>query len=136
MKTNKRNFAADVLYGEKFKHSKSIFSNKYNQLCNNDKLISEEFFTDRGNKVEAFYEYDLLSVRKVNVHQNGSNSSADKDKIIGFEIKINDTNKKFSVYYCAYDTFKGDKLYISENNHSIYGKLTVFDEKNRRIKLL
>lgn len=136
IESNNKTFIAEVLEGEHFKIVKSIFSNKYNQLCNNDKLISTSTFIDRGVQVEAFYEGDVLNIRSIETHQNGKNIPSEKDKMLGFEITNKKTNKKFTIYYCAYDTFKGDKIYLSENNHAIYGKLTIFDENNRRIKLL
>ena len=129
-------FVADVLAGETFENTKSIFSNKYNQLCNNDKLVSTSSFMDRGVKVEAFYEKDSLSIRPLYVHQNGKDIPSEKDKMIGFEVENLNNNEKFSIFYCGYDTFKGDKVYFSENNQGIFGKLTIFDKNNKRIKLL
>ena len=56
--------------------------------------------------------------------------------MIGFEVKSLKCCEKFSVFYCAFDTFKGDKIYYSEKGQGIFGKLTVFNNDNKRIKLL
>ncbi|MDV4150447.1 heparinase II/III family protein [Clostridium sp. AL.422] len=130
------NFVAEVLEGDAFVKMKSIFSNKYNQLCNNDKLISTSSFIDRGVKVEAFYEKDTIIIKPLYVHQNGKTEQAEKDKMIGYEVKSLKNDEEFSVFYSGFDTFKGDKVYYSEKGHGIYGKLTVFDKDNKRIKLL
>lgn len=129
-------FVLESLEGESFVKSKSIFSTKYNQLCNNDKLVSTSSFIDRGVKVEAFYEKDTVSIKPLYVHQNGKSEQAEKDKMIGFEVKSLNSDEEFSIFYCAFDTFKGDKIYYSEKGQGIFGKLTVFNKDNKRIKLL
>ncbi|WP_195988180.1 heparinase II/III family protein [Clostridium sp. D53t1_180928_C8] len=129
-------FVVDSLIEDKFINSKSVFSIKYNQLCNNDKLVSSSSFIDRGVKVEAFYEKNTVTIKPLYVYQNGKCEQAEKDKMIGFEVKSLKSCEKFSVFYCAFDTFKGDKIYYSENGHGIFGKLTVFNNDNKRIKLL
>lgn len=129
-------FVLESLDGENFVKSKSIFSTKYNMLCNNDKLVSTSSFIDRGVKVEAFYEKDTITVKPLYVHQNGKSEQAEKDKMIGFEVKSLGNDEEFSIFYCAFDTFKGDKIYYSEKGQGIYGKLTIFDKDNKRIKLL
>lgn len=129
-------FIVDVLEGDPFVKTKSIFSNKYNHLCNNDKLVSSSSFIDRGVKVEAFYEKNTINIRPLYVHQNGKAEQAEKDKMIGFEIKSLKDDEEFSIFYCGFDTFKGDKIYYSEKGQGIFGKLTIFDKDNKRIKLL
>lgn len=129
-------FIVDVLEGEPFVKTKSIFSNKYNHLCNNDKLVSSSSFIDRGVKVEAFYEKNTINIRPLYVHQNGKSEQAEKDKMIGFEVKSLKDDEEFSIFYCGFDTFKGNKIYYSEKGQGIFGKLTVFDKDNKRIKLL
>ena len=130
------NFIVDFLEGDAFTKTKSIFSTKYNKLCNNDKLVSTSSFIDRGVKVEAFYEKDTVTIKPLYVHQNGKSEQAEKDKMIGFEVKSLSNDEEFSIFYCAFDTFKGDKIYYSEKGQGIFGKLTVFDKNNKRIKLL
>ena len=56
--------------------------------------------------------------------------------MIGFEVKSLNSDEEFSIFYCAFDTFKGDKIYYSEKGQGIFGKLTVFNKDNKRIKLL
>lgn len=129
-------FIVDVLEGEPFVKTKSIFSNKYNHLCNNDKLVSSSSFIDRGVKVEAFYEKNTINIRPLYVHQNGQSKQAEKDKMIGFEVKSLKDDEEFSIFYCGFDTFKGNKIYYSEKGQGIFGKLTIFDKDNKRIKLL
>lgn len=129
-------FVLESLDGEAFAKSKSIFSTKYNQLCNNDKLVSTSSFIDRGVKVEAFYEKDTVTIKPLYVHQNGKSEQAEQDKMIGFEVKSLNSDEEFSIFYCAFDTFKGDKIYYSEKGQGIFGKLTIFDNNNKRIKLL
>nr|WP_278679042.1 heparinase II/III family protein [Clostridium paraputrificum] len=129
-------FVVDSLVRDSFVKSKSIFSIKYNHLCNNDKLVSTCSFIDRDVKVEAFYEKDAVDIKLLYVHQNGKSEQAKKDKMIGFEVKSLNSNVKFSVFYSAFDTFKGDKIYYSYKGQGIYGKLTVFNNDNKRIKLL
>ncbi len=129
-------FIVDVLEGEPFVKTKSIFSNKYNHLCNNDKLVSSSSFIDRGVKVEAFYEKNTINIRPLYVHQNGKSEQAEKDKMIGFEVKSLKDDEEFSIFYCGFDTFKGNKIYYSEKGQGIFGKLTIFDKDNKRIKLL
>ncbi|MDB1921652.1 heparinase II/III family protein [Clostridium tertium] len=129
-------FIVDVLEGDPFVKTKSIFSNKYNHLCNNDKLVSSSSFIDRGVKVEAFYEKNTINIRPLYVHQNGKSEQAEKDKMIGFEVKSLKDDEEFSIFYCGFDTFKGNKIYYSEKGQGIFGKLTIFDKDNKRIKLL
>lgn len=136
IETNNRNFVLESLGGEKFVKSKSIFSTKYNQLCNNDKLVATSSFIDRGAKIEAFYEKDTLEIKPVYVHQNGKSEQAEKDKMIAFEVKSLNSDEEFSIFYCAFDTFKGDKIYYSEKGQGVFGKLTIFNKDNKRIKLL
>ncbi|EDT75008.1 heparinase II/III family protein [Clostridium butyricum] len=130
------NFVVDSLDGEPFVRLTSIFSTKYNQLCNNDKLVSNSSFIDRGIKIEAFYEKDTVKIKPLYVHQNGKSEQAEKDKMIGFEVKSLNSDEEFSIFYCAFDTFKGDKIYYSEKGQGVFGKLTVFNKDNKRIKLL
>ena len=130
------NFVVDSLDGEPFVKLTSIFSTKYNQLCNNDKLVSNSSFIDRGIKIEAFYEKDTVKIKPLYVHQNGKSEQAEKDKMIGFEVKSLNSDEEFSIFYCAFDTFKGDKIYYSEKGQGVFGKLTVFNKDNKRIKLL
>lgn len=130
------NFVVDSLDGEPFVKLTSVFSTKYNQLCNNDKLVSNSSFIDRGIKIEAFYEKDTVKIKPLYVHQNGKSEQAEKDKMIGFEVKSLNSDEEFSIFYCAFDTFKGDKIYYSEKGQGIFGKLTVFNKDNKRIKLL
>ncbi|WP_455811205.1 heparinase II/III family protein [Clostridium butyricum] len=130
------NFVVDSLDGEPFIKLTSVFSTKYNQLCNNDKLVSNSSFIDRGIKIEAFYEKDTVKIKPLYVHQNGKSEQAEKDKMIGFEVKSLNSDEEFSIFYCAFDTFKGDKIYYSEKGQGIFGKLTVFNKDNKRIKLL
>lgn len=130
------NFVVDSLDGDPFVKLTSVFSTKYNQLCNNDKLVSNSSFIDRGIKIEAFYEKDTVKIKPLYVHQNGKSEQAEKDKMIGFEVKSLNSDEEFSIFYCAFDTFKGDKIYYSEKGQGIFGKLTVFNKDNKRIKLL
>lgn len=130
------NFVVDSLDGEPFVRLTSIFSTKYNQLCNNDKLVSNSSFIDRGIKIEAFYEKDTVKIKPLYVHQNGKSEQAEKDKMIGFEVKSLNSDEEFSIFYCAFDTFKGDKIYYSEKGQGVFGKLTVFNKDNKIIKLL
>lgn len=136
IETDNMNFILESLEGEKFVKSKSIFSTKYNQLCNNDKLVSTSYFIDRGVKVEAFYEKDTVEIKNLYVHQNGKSEQAEKDKMIAFEVKSLNSDEEFSIFYCAFDTFKGDKIYYSEKGQGVFGKLTIFNKDNKRIKLL
>lgn len=136
VQSDNMSFVIDVLEGEPFVKTKSVFSNKYNHLCNNDKLVSTSSFIDRGVKVEAFYEQDTVTIKPLYVHQNGKSEQAEKDKMIGFEVKSLNSDDEFSIFYCGFDTFKGDKVYYSEKGQGIFGKLTVFDKNNKRIKLL
>ncbi|MZI82164.1 hypothetical protein GT646_15090 [Clostridium butyricum] len=130
------NFVVDSLDGDPFVKLTSVFSTKYNQLCNNDKLVSNSSFIDRGIKIEAFYEKDTVKIKPLYVHQNGKSEQAEKDKMIGFEVKSLNSDEEFSIFYCAFDTFKGDKIYYSEKGQGVFGKLTVFNKDNKRIKLL
>lgn len=136
IETDNMNFVLESLEGENFVKSKSIFSTKYNQLCNNDKLVSTSSFIDRGVKVEAFYEKDTVEIKPLYVHQNGKSEQAEKDKMIAFEVKSLNSDEEFSIFYCAFDTFKGDKIYYSEKGQGVFGKLTIFNKDNKRIKLL
>lgn len=56
--------------------------------------------------------------------------------MIGFEVKSLKDDEEFSIFYCGFDTFKGNKIYYSEKGQGIFGKLTIFDKDNKRIKLL
>ena len=105
-------------------------------MCNNDELVSNSSFIDRVIKIEAFYEKDTVKIKPLYVHQNGKSEQAEKDKMIGFEVKSLNSDEEFSIFYCAFDTFKGDKIYYSEKGQGVFGKLTVFNKDNKRIKLL
>lgn len=129
----------------------TVYSPAYNRLMSTEQIICSSRFKDECLIIDVVCKADCIT-SKVEVMQCGTGNLAEVSKCTGIQVKkvmesstlseecngmqVGKEEAVYYIYFCANDTFHGDKLYESCLSHSIYGKLTVYDRNNRMERIL
>ncbi|MGX7163947.1 heparinase II/III domain-containing protein [Enterococcus massiliensis] len=122
-----------IFFSENQKESveKGIYSEKYNQLIENKRIVLMSEFKDRSVTYEVFYDAEQYKIESLLCYQNKADEPAKTEQILGISIQHNQSSQLYEYYYSAFDTFRGDKLYHSETGRMIYGESNFFKENRK-----
>lgn len=99
-----------------------VWAPKYNEQSMHQELLLEQSFKNQLVTYECFYPVDQVKLEEVSCYQNQQVEPC--EAVFYFGLKIIEKNKKqvYEYYHSAFDTYKGDKLYVSETGRQLYGK--------------
>lgn len=108
--------------------NKKTWSPKYNEKEQYEEILLEQSFNNNLVTYECFYPWNQVEVEKVDCYQN--NQSDPCDMLLCFGVKMTtNQGEVYEYYHSAYDTFRGDKLYLGDQGRLLYGKHKIFRKK-------
>ncbi|WP_429976142.1 heparinase II/III domain-containing protein [Enterococcus sp. DIV0086] len=106
-----------------------VGSPKYNEKCQHEELLLEQSFNNRLVSYECFYPFDQIEIEKINCYQNNKLYPCSESLFLGVKMTQKGKGKVYEYYHSSYDTFRGDKLYIGEQERILHGKDIIYQKK-------
>lgn len=106
-----------------------VWAPKYNEQSTHKELLLEQSFENQLVTYECFYLEDQVRLEEISCYQNQQEAPCEALFYFGLKIIEKNKNHVYEYYHSAFDTYKGDKLYVSETGRRLYGKNKLYIEE-------